>query len=324
MSWTTELQQVITNPQALCDALKLKTDDLNLHAKHPHSFPLRVPHSFVQRMTSGNPDDPLLRQVLVNADEDHLTPGFSTDPLAEKNASPIPGMLHKYHDRVLLMPSSHCAVHCRYCFRRHYPYDEHALAKKNWSQWWEYLHANPQIEEVILSGGDPLMLKDSMLSSLCEAITNIPSVQRIRIHTRLPIVIPSRLTPELQSLCNQHRIVLTLHCNHAQELHDATLQTNLKHFKQSGITMLNQSVLLKGVNDTLPDLQALSKGLFQTGVLPYYLHLLDPVQGTSHFAIPEATAIALHQQLQATLSGYLVPKLVREIAGQKHKVLMHG
>jgi EF-P beta-lysylation protein EpmB len=252
-------------------------------------------------------------------------PGFGTDPVGETGRTPRPGILHKYRGRVLLIVSSHCPVHCRYCFRRHFPYENNRNNREDWLTAIDYIRSDSSIREVIYSGGDPLSAPDSLLHWLTATLAAIPHLTRLRVHTRFPIVIPSRITTELIAWLTGTRLLPTmvLHCNHPDEI-DTTVVTSLRRLREAGVTLLNQSVLLKGVNDNTSTLSALSEKLFASGVLPYYLHLLDKVEGAAHFAIPDAEAFAIYRELQAELPGYLLPKLVREEGGESSKTLLIG
>ena len=257
--------------------------------------------------------------MLTSRKEYETAQGFSTDPLQEQN-NKRSGILHKYHNRLLLLVRGGCAVNCRYCFRRHFPYSDNHLNKQQWQKALDYIVANPQIDEVIYSGGDPLMAKDDFLAWLTTQIEAIPHIKRLRIHTRLPVVIPSRITTELISWFTQTRLkpVMVLHVNHANEI-DTGLAKSMQKLKQAGVTLLNQAVLLKGINDTADQQIALNEGLFEIGVMPYYLHVLDKVQGAEHFDSPDSKAKELMRELIKRQPGYLVPKLVREIGGQPGK-----
>lgn len=317
--WQTQLAQAITDPEVLLHELDLPLDLLPATVKASQAFRLRVPRGFVDRMRRGDREDPLLRQVLPLGEELDDAEGYSHDPLQELNAMPVPGVLHKYRGRVLLTSTGACAVHCRYCFRRHYPYQQ-ANPHRQEQQTLDYLRNNPQISEVILSGGDPLTLSDAKLSRLVEAIENLPHIERLRIHSRVPVVLPARVDTALLAWLQASRlqVVLVIHCNHANEI-DSSVEAALKQLQTAGVTLLNQSVLLRGVNDHLETLSTLSERLFATGVLPYYLHQLDPVAGAAHFEISDKTAKILINQLASSLPGYLVPRLVREIPGHPAK-----
>jgi EF-P beta-lysylation protein EpmB len=300
--------------------LQLSPTDLNLSAKAATQFPLRVSRSFASRIEKENPFDPLLRQVLPINDELQIYDGFSNDPVGDLNAVKQIGMLHKYHGRVLLINTGACAIHCRYCFRRNFPYAELQLSKKQESDVMAAIKQDSSIEEVILSGGDPLILSHARLTSLLEDLSKISTLKRIRIHTRLPIVEPDCVTANLLELFknSSKKIIVVVHCNHANEI-DSNVAKACQRLKNSGVTLLNQSVLLRGVNDNAVTLCELSERLFTCGVLPYYLHFLDKANGTGHFQVPETEALVLMTAVQNRLPGYLVPKLVTEQAGQLSK-----
>jgi len=320
LSWQEELSRAIRRPRELLEALHLPADLLDGMEQADQLFALRVPRPYLSRIEPGNPRDPLLLQVLPSLQETRQVPGYLTDPLQEQQAIPHPGILHKYHGRVLLIASGACAVNCRYCFRRHFPYGDNTLSTQEWEQALGYIADNPSIDEVILSGGDPLAVNDKRLNWLIARLETIPHVQRLRIHTRLPIVIPQRITPELLDTLQRSRLqkVMVIHANHARELDEAVHQA-LRKLHSVGVTLLNQAVLLRNVNDDADTLAELSKQLFTSGALPYYLHLLDPVQGAAHFDVPETEAVALVKSLLELLPGYLVPKLVREEPGRPSK-----
>ncbi len=320
LSWQEILAATPIDSAELCNLLALKLDCLP--AEHPllKQFPLRVPAPYLRRIEKGNPADPLLLQIFPGTDEALLAPGFSADPVGESEANPRPGILHKYEGRALLLVTSSCAIHCRYCFRRHFPYEENNPGKEHWRESLAYLKQDSSISEVILSGGDPLTLPDKYLAWFMDELAEISHIRRIRIHTRLPIMIPQRVTPDLCKLLANPRFqtILVIHSNHAQEFDDE-VDAACFALKKAGISLLNQSVLLKHINDSSEALVALSERLFKAGVLPYYLHLLDRVSGAAHFDVPEETGKALIKALQAQLPGYLVPKLVREIPGEEAK-----
>jgi EF-P beta-lysylation protein EpmB len=274
-------------------------------------------------MERGNPYDPLLAQVLPVAAEMHNTAGYSNDPLDESNHNPVPGIVHKYGNRLLLIVSPNCAINCRYCFRRHFPYSDNRQSKTQWHQALKYISGKPEINEVIYSGGDPLAANDKFLGWLTEQIAAIPHIKRLRIHSRLPVVIPSRINQQFFDWATTTRLkpIMVLHINHGNEI-DQALKASIDQCIDHGITMLNQTVLLKGINDNAATLTALSEKLFDCGVMPYYLHLLDPVAGASHFDIDVERAKQIYALLQADLPGFLVPKLVVEIAGKSNKTLI--
>jgi EF-P beta-lysylation protein EpmB len=273
-------------------------------------------------MRRGDPHDPLLRQVLPMAQELLAVTGFIHDPVGDLAAMAQPGVLHKYTGRALLVTTGACAIHCRYCFRRHYPYAQAHAGQDSWTPALDHLRADASIHEVILSGGDPLALSDTKLAQLIQALDGIAHLRRLRIHTRLPVVLPARVDGPLLEWLSQGRLsrIIVLHVNHAQELAAADVVAALATLRRSGATLLNQAVLLRGVNDTAQALVALSEALFSAGVLPYYLHQLDRVQGAAHFEVPDAEALALLAEVRAHLPGYLVPRLVREVAGAPAKL----
>lgn len=321
-NWLNILKNAISDPKVLLKTLNLPEQDFEQSLNARKLFALRVPQPFVDKMEKGNPQDPLFLQVMCSDLEFVQAEGFSTDPLEEQNANAVPNILHKYQNRLLFMVKGGCAVNCRYCFRRHFPYDENPGNKKSWQQAVDYIAAHPEIEEVIFSGGDPLMAKDNELEWLIKRLENLPHLQRLRIHTRLPVVIPQRITDEFCALLAESRLqsVIVTHINHPNEI-DAVFYTAMQKLKAAQVTLLNQSVLLKGINDNAQTLKVLSDKLFQTGILPYYLHLLDKVQGASHFLIEDEQAMRIYKTLQSLTSGYLVPKLAREIAGEPNKTL---
>lgn len=286
-------------------------------------FPLLVPHSFLQRMERGNPADPLLRQVLPLDDELQPAPGFVVDAVSDASFRTAPGLLHKYEGRALMIAAGSCAVNCRYCFRRHYPYGDEPRRLDDWEPALEQLRHDTSISELLLSGGDPLMLTDHRLAALMERLESIPHLKRLRVHTRLPIVLPDRVTETLCSLLTESRLtpIVVVHSNHAAEV-VADCAEALRQLVRSGITVLNQAVLLKGVNDSVDALGDLSESLINLGVMPYYLHQLDRVVGTAHFEVNPETGRQLISQLRARLPGYAVPRYVQEIPGEAHKTLI--
>lgn len=320
INWQTQLASAFTDFQTLCDYLQLSLNELNLSSNAAKQFPLRVPLAFASRIEKGNLNDPLLRQILPIGDELNSYVGFSDDPVGDLNAVKQTGVLHKYHGRVLLINTGACAIHCRYCFRRNFPYADLQLNKQQESDVIQTIQNDTSIQEVILSGGDPLILNDARLARLFEALARISTLKRIRIHTRLPIVLPDRVTDELLELLKHcpKKIIVVVHCNHANEI-DADVAQACQRLKSAGVALLNQSVLLQDVNDDATALCDLSERLFDVGVLPYYLHFLDKANGTGHFQVSETEALALLTAVQNRLSGYLVPKLVIEKAGQLAK-----
>ncbi|MDP3562505.1 MAG: EF-P beta-lysylation protein EpmB [Legionellaceae bacterium] len=318
--WQDILLKGFSSAAELLEFLQLPNEDGTALAEK--TFKTRVPRGFAARMEPKNRLDPLLLQVLASQDELEVTSDFSYDPLDEMNSNPIQGLIHKYHGRVLLTVTGTCAVNCRYCFRRYFPYQENNPGRQGWQSAIEYIAQDPTIHEVILSGGEPLLASDSTLSYLFDQLSLITHVKIIRIHTRIPVVLPERIQGDLLTILNNSRfqIVIVLHSNHPNELNDEVAAA-CAALRQANCYLLNQAVLLKGVNNHVDVLAALSERLFACGVLPYYLHLLDKVQGTQHFDIPSHEARAIFATLQARLPGYLVPRLVREEAGGKNKTL---
>lgn len=332
-SWQDELSSMITEPKVLFEKLQLDKRYLKAAEAASKIFPLKVTQSYLNRIKIKTLDDPLLQQVLPLAQEFNPEDSafklsgqqeYRDDPLNESAFNPITGLIHKYHGRVLLIGSGQCAINCRYCFRRHFDYAANQPARQEWQNALNYILKNKDIDEVILSGGDPLVINDKYLSWLTQKIADIPHVQRLRIHSRLPVVLPRRITPELIDQLKNLRldIVVVIHSNHAQEIDDK-VATALTQLRNANITLLNQTVLLKGINNHSSTLIALNKKLFHYGVLPYYLHLLDKVTGAAHFDIERDAAIELHEELLEKLPGYLVPKLVQEIPSERSKTPVH-
>ncbi|HKY69675.1 MAG TPA: EF-P beta-lysylation protein EpmB [Gammaproteobacteria bacterium] len=319
--WQDALKQVITDPKELLSRLNLPVEQaLNVYDLN---FPCRVPLQFVELMEKGNPHDPLLKQVLPTVQESLFDKNANIDPLQEKNMNPIPGLLHKYQGRILLTLTKHCAIHCRYCFRRYFPYEKNQLSKDNWAKIMTYLHERSEVYEVILSGGDPLSVPDRLLAKMIQEIEQVSHIQALRIHTRLGVVIPERLCTELFRTLSETRLqlIIVFHCNHPNEI-SKEFANRLVILKQQlpFITLLNQAVLLKGVNDTLPTLTTLCQSLFKIGILPYYVHSLDPTPGSQHFKVNPDEAKVLQNDLLATLPGYLVPRFVTETPYHANKV----
>lgn len=322
-SWQQALRDCITNPQELLQQLQLDQQIPLAKQQAIAHFGLRVPRQFVSRMQIGDIHDPLLRQVLPVVEEMQQVEGFSHDPVGDLAANKLPGLLHKYHGRALLTVTGSCAIHCRYCFRREFPYQNNNPGRKGWQAVFDYLAKDTTIEEVIFSGGDPLSASDHHLIELIKHIESIAHIQRLRLHTRLAIVIPQRISTELLNAFKNSRldVIMVMHCNHANEI-DTTVASATQKLRTAGVQLLNQSVLLKGVNDTVGGLTDLSKRLFTVGILPYYLHMLDKVNGAAHFLVDDTTAKQLITQVSEQLSGYLVPKLVREQSGLGAKRLL--
>lgn len=317
--WRELWRHAITDPRELLDAVGLG-DRTDLLPRDNAGFALRVPRGFVARMRHGDASDPLLLQVLPQLAELDQVPGFITDAVGDLDARAAHGVLHKYQGRALLIASGSCAVNCRYCFRRHFPYGEEMAAAGQWRQALEYLRHDPSIGELILSGGDPLSLATAKLEELSHGLAELAHVTRLRIHTRLPIVLPERIDAPLLAWLQRlpQQKVVVLHANHANEF-DAGVDAACAQLREAGVTLLNQSVLLRGINDSAGALAELSERMFAAGVLPYYLHQLDRVQGTAHFEVDDARALELMEALRARLPGYLVPRLVREVGGDASK-----
>jgi len=320
MKWQRLLADAITTADGLLTSLGLDIRHLPEIDNRP-DFPIRVPRPFIDRMKRGDPSDPLLRQVLAVSDERHPMPGFTQNPLQELDG-PIPGVLHKYRSRVLLIYRGGCAVNCRYCFRRHFPYQNRTLVRHDLDDVVEYLEAHSEINEVIFSGGDPLMADDGVLASFFQRLEAISSIRRLRIHTRLPVVIPERVTDTFcQTIASiTLPVIVVLHVNHANEIDEALINA-VSRLRKVCRSILNQSVILGGINDSADDLITLSERLFEAGIDPYYLNVLDRVSGAHHFEVPEEKLQILHQALLDALPGFLVPKLVKEVPGIGHKVL---
>lgn len=318
--WQSHQARAFRDPEQLREHLNLPNDLSPAAAEANQQFPLRAPEAFVSRIKTADPNDPLLRQILPTADEMIETAGFLNDPVADAEARATQGLLHKYPGRVLLITTGACGIHCRYCFRRHYPYQDDHLQGDAWQASLDYIAADTGIHEVILSGGDPLTLSDQRLERMIHDLEHIEHLQRLRIHSRQPVVLPSRITDGLVSLLRNTRFAtaMVLHVNHPQEL-DEEISRVLAPLREAGISLLNQSVLLRGINDDVDVLSDLSEKLFQAGILPYYLHQLDRVQGAAHFEVTDARAVELVAAMRARLPGYLVPGLVREVAGETSK-----
>ena len=319
ISWQQELANVVTDPKELLEFLNISPDDYLQHFKARQLFPVRIPRPFIKRMKNGDINDPLLMQVMPLTQEFIVTDGFVEDPL-EEHDTVAEGLLHKYKHRVLMIVKAGCAVNCRYCFRRHFPYADNSPNKARWQQALTYIAEHDEISEVIFSGGDPLMASDEHLTWLIKQIENIAHVKRLRLHTRLPVVIPQRITTNLveQLSISRLKATIVLHINHPNEI-DQILIDALEPLRKARIPLFNQSVLLKGINDNANVLAQLSEELFDNGIQPYYLHMFDPVQGAAHFNVTENDAIKIVKEMMAILPGFLMPKLVREIAGQANK-----
>ena len=321
--WHRSLAEAVREPAELLQALQLSDLAECFSSKAAGEFPLVVPRSFLARMATGDPDDPLLRQVLPLDDELQPVDGFVADAVSDASFRTAPGLLHKYHGRALMVAAGSCAVNCRYCFRRHYPYGDEPRRLDDWEPALDQLRNESSISELLLSGGDPLMLTDARLSQLVERLEAIPHLKRLRIHSRLPIVLPDRVTDVLLELLTQSRLtpIMVVHSNHAAEV-AADCEAALRRLVRAGITVLNQAVLLRGVNDSAAALTDLSESLINTGVMPYYLHQLDRVAGTAHFEVDPAVGRTLIAELRTRLPGYAVPRYVQEIAGEPHKTII--
>ena len=320
VSWQQELKEAIRSAAELCQFLHI--DPAAICAEEV-DFPVLVPRAFARRIERGNPTDPLLKQVLATASERDDVDGFVTDPIGEEQAQLAPGILRKYSSRALMITTGGCAVHCRYCFRRHFPYSESPSGLEQWQPSLDAIWADEQIEEILLSGGDPLVLPDQRLAQLLIALADIPHLKHVRIHTRTPVVIPSRITDSLVDLLKSSRLKVwfVIHANHANEL-DGEVFARLSRLQSVGIPVLNQAVLLKGVNDDEDTLFELCKRLMDVQILPYYLHQLDSVAGASHFHVPVEEGRALIAQIRKRLPGYAVPRYVQEIAGEQSKTVL--
>lgn len=321
--WQLALKSAVRDPLELCRLLDLPTELEEPARRAARTFPLFAPRHYIDQMQRGDPSDPLLQQVLPLAAELQDTDGFTPDPVGDLDVVAQPGLLRKYAGRALLIATGACAVHCRYCFRRHFPYHETPQSIADWQPALDQVAADHSIEEIILSGGDPLTMVDAKVGELVVKIAEIPHVRRLRVHTRLPIMIPERVTAELVEWLTGTRLtsIMVVHANHPAEL-DARVGAALNRLRKAGIMLLNQAVLLRGVNDELETLTHLSTRLVDLGVTPYYLHQLDRVAGAAHFEVPVETGIRLVTQLRARLPGYAVPRYVREVPGQLNKVVL--
>lgn len=311
VSWQESMKRAIRNSHHLLLALELYADEVDWLVQP--SFPVFVPLEYFIRIEKSQPSDPLLIQVAPHVAEKISAVGFSEDPVGDSRFEAAPGLIHKYHGRVLLITTGACGVHCRYCFRRHYPYQTAPKSMEQWEPSLSYIEQNSSITEVILSGGDPLTIVDSLLEELIERIERIPHVKRLRVHTRMPVVIPQRVTPELCNTLQQSRLAkwIVLHINHPREI-DEQVEDSVVKLRQAGATILNQAVLLKGVNDDGPTLVELCERLVDLQITPYYLNQLDPVSGAAHFEVPIERGIALMQYMQEKLPGYAVPRFVQD------------
>jgi EF-P beta-lysylation protein EpmB len=313
----------IRDPVELCRRLELPVEFEQAAIAGARGFPVFVPPAYLARIERGNPHDPLLRQVLPLAEETETVSGFDADPLDEQHATRAPGLLHKYAGRALLVTTGACAVHCRYCFRRHFPYSAGPRSLAAWQPALDEIAADASLHEVLLSGGDPLMLVDELLAELTTALASISHLRRLRVHTRLPIMIPERVDDKLLAWLTGSRLtpIVVIHANHPAEI-DAAVADALARLVDAGIPLLNQAVLLRGVNDDVETLARLCERLVDLRVMPYYLHQLDRVAGAAHFEVPEADGLQLVERLRSRLPGYAVPRYVRETAGEAYKSVL--
>jgi EF-P beta-lysylation protein EpmB len=321
--WQRELRDAIRDPRSLCEALDLPPEMPQSAARARGSFTVFVPPSYLARIEHGNPADPLFLQVWPAADEDLLIERFVSDPVDDAAFALRPGLLQKYAGRALMVVTGACAIHCRYCFRRHFPYEESPPTETIWTSAIEAIAQDTSLEEIILSGGDPLTVTDARLAWLVERLAAVPHLHRLRVHTRLPIMIPSRVTDSLLTWITGTRLtpVVVIHANHANEL-DHEVATAIGRLRTRGVMLLNQAVLLRGVNDTADAQAALSLRLVDLGVMPYYLHQLDRVRGAAHFEVPIEEGRQIIAELRRRLPGYAVPQYVQEQPGSPHKVAL--
>jgi EF-P beta-lysylation protein EpmB len=320
--WQKDMQKAFRRLDALLDYVHLDANNAPFPLALDPTFPILVTTSFADSMKKGDWLDPLLLQILPLGSEENPSLGFQNDAVGDLPAQIIPGLLHKYASRALLMVSPNCAIHCRYCFRREFPYADLPHGQQAWEPAWEYLKTAQGIDEIVFSGGDPLFLDNRRLQSLLQAATALPNIHTIRFHTRLPIVLPSRMDARLLELFKitaaKKTLVIVIHANHSHELGELAAGA-LSLLRASGAMLLNQTVLLKDVNDNADTLVKLSQRLIHLGVLPYYLHQLDRVTGTAHFEVAESLGLELMEEMRRRLPGYAIPKYVREVAGQKYK-----
>lgn len=322
-AWQSAIKQFITCPKTLLKRLNICEEQLAI-GFYP-DFPMRVSESFVSKMQLGDPKDPLLLQVLSLKQEGLHSEGFSCDPLQEKQFNPVPGLLHKFQSRVLITATQACPVHCRFCFRRHFAYANNRISPAHWQEILHYITAHSSIEEIIFSGGDPLMLTDKHLSTLLDDLNKLSQIKSIRFHTRMPVMVPERIDAGFLKIIKrlQKKIVLVYHINHPNEICQS-IAAGAKALRDLGCLILNQGVILKNINDDVEILKSLSWRLFEANILPYYLHSLDSVQGAAHFAVPISTALELEQQLSPQLPGYLLPKFVKEVPGKPAKMVLRN
>lgn len=322
-SWRNAIKNAVRHGRDLCRILNVDKDLAGYSTAASESFPVFAPWEFIRRMSPGDPHDPLLRQVLATSDEEHSPAGFADDPVGDDAATLSPGLIRKYRSRALLITTGACAIHCRYCFRRHFPYADAPKSADDWQPALEQIAADRELDEVILSGGDPLTLVDETLAELAQRIARIGHIQRLRIHTRLPIVIPQRVNSELLAWLRGTRLttIMVVHANHPNEVDDSVAQS-LTSLVNAGVPVLNQSVLLRGVNDEVGALVELSRRLVNLRVMPYYLHQLDRVRGAAHFEVPLQRGLELVDEMRKHLPGYAVPRFVQEVAGEESKTIL--
>lgn len=315
MHWKEILRKNFTRWEKLADFLELGSLERNLLIHRP-DFPLNLPYRLAEKIEKGTLQDPILRQFLPLKEELNVINGFQQDPLQEKAVKESPKLLHKYEGRALLVTTSACAMHCRYCFRQHFPYE----TAKGFEEELKLLRADESIRELILSGGDPLSLSDSTLEALFRDLEKIPHLRHLRFHTRFPVGIPERIDESFISLLAtlRFRLWFVLHINHPREV-DSELVARLAELQKIGVVLLNQTVLLRGVNDSVAVLKELSQTLVEAGILPYYLHQLDRVQGAHHFEVEQEIGLQIMQELTASLPGYAVPRYVQECGGAASK-----
>ncbi|API86656.1 EF-P beta-lysylation protein EpmB [Francisella uliginis] len=316
--WKKAIKESFYSPLELLKFLQIDVSEANISLREAKKFKMIVPRSFASRMKKGDINDPLLKQVLPTLDEEAIDQSYTSDPLEEKNYNKVPGLLHKYHGRVLLIAQTSCAVHCRYCFRKEFNYKDNIPGRKDWLEAFEYIENDKSIEEVILSGGDPLLNNDEIIEFFLENIQKIPHIKRLRIHSRIPVVLPERISDNLLKILSQHRLdtILVIHVNHPNEI-DSNVTNILRQIHKSGIIILNQSTLLKGINDDPNVLHPLSTKLIESKVIPYYIHTLDTVSGTKHYNVDNAKDIM--KKLSEISSGFMVPVLTKEIPGYPSK-----
>jgi EF-P beta-lysylation protein EpmB len=321
LSWQEALQQCITSLEELVELIPAAATHISTEAQQ--AFPFKASRRYLGKIDPQDASDPLLLQILPQAIEMHANSSFSADPLEEHRYNPLPGLMHKYSSRVLITLVGSCAIHCRYCFRRHFAYENNRPGTQGLTAIYDYIHAHTEINEVILSGGEPLLANDTLLQTVIQKLSEIPHLKRVRIHTRLITTIPERVTPTLVHALTHTRLksILVTHCNHPHELDDDIAEA-CHTLAQNKITVLNQSVFLAGVNDNAETLIALSEKLFACHILPYYVHSLDAVAGSAHFDLPLEKKRALYMAMQQQLSGFLVPKWVKEVPGEKHKIIV--